>query len=161
MSSGNIDYLGPNFWQNADGQYSLDLDGNTPGAISQTFDTNIGDNYTISFYMAGNPFGGSAVKQMSVTAGAATQDYTFDVASHSDTSMGWTLNTLNFTATGTSSTVTFTSLDPANNAYGPALDNVSVADNGAGAVPEPGSLLLTLGGGAALLARRRLARRSF
>jgi hypothetical protein len=40
--------------------------------------------------------------------------------------MGWTTQTYSFTATGPSTTLSFTSLE--NSAYGPALDNVALAD---------------------------------
>jgi hypothetical protein len=56
VSAGNIDYIG-SLWQHADGSRSLDMNGSTAGAVSQTFDTNAGAQYEVRFAMAGNPAG--------------------------------------------------------------------------------------------------------
>jgi len=57
---GSIDilYIPPTGWQPSDGNYSLDLSGNNPGGVQQTFDTINGVQYTVTFDMSGNYAGG-------------------------------------------------------------------------------------------------------
>jgi choice-of-anchor C domain-containing protein len=130
VSSGTIDYIGT-YWTASDGVRSLDLSGTSPGAISQTFNTVTGHNYTVTFDMAGNPDGTPIVKTMTVDAGGTPQTYSFDTSTvsgtASHTNMGWTPKTFNFTATGPTTTLTFTSTTATS--YGPALDNVRLTDN--------------------------------
>lgn len=66
------------------------------------------------------------VKTLEVDAGGTPQIYTFDTTGHSLADMGWTQEIFQFTATGTSTTLTFTNLDLG--FFGPALDNVVVTD---------------------------------
>jgi choice-of-anchor C domain-containing protein len=127
VTSGSIDWIGP-YWQAQDGTKSLDLDGSAPGAISQTLATTIGNTYAVSFFMAGNPNGPPVVKTLTVSAtGAAPASYTFDITTHSNASMGWTLESYSFVATSASSTLTFASGDTSGDT-GPALDNVVVTE---------------------------------
>lgn len=121
--SGNVDYIG-SYWVAQEGDRSIDMTGNAAGAISQTFATTIGEDYTVTFYLAGNPAGGPAVKSLNVDAGGAPVNYSFDTTGKSLTDMGWTQETFNFTATTALTTLTFTSLTPG--FFGPALDNVAV-----------------------------------
>jgi choice-of-anchor C domain-containing protein len=129
VSTGSVDYIG-NYWQAADGARSIDLSGNTAGAIQTTIPTVAGHDYTVTFDLAGNPDGGPAVKTLKVTtnAGASSaKTYTFDTTGKSISAMGWTGKTYTFTAPSSNTTVTFASQD--NTAYGPALDNVAVTLN--------------------------------
>jgi hypothetical protein len=104
-----------------------------------------GQQYQISFWMAGNPDGSPTVKQLGVFAnGNQLGTPTFDTTGHSLGSMGWQQFTYNFTATGTGPmSISFQSQQPG--AYGPALDNISLH-----AVPEASTVLtfglLCLGG---------------
>jgi len=146
--STNLDYIGT-LWVAEDGARSLDLNGNDVGGIAQTFDTVAGHRYQVSFYLAGNPAGLPTVKTIEVAAtDNAAMDYFFDVTGHSFASMGWTQEFYHFSASGSSVTLSFTSLSTtpsgANAYYGPALDNVSVTDLGISttAVPEPTTMLL-------------------
>ena len=126
VTGNGIDWIG-SYWQAANGTYSLDLSAAAAGGIDQTFDTVAGHNYSVTFSLAGNGAGGSTVKVVQVQAtGGALTTYSFDTTGTSYSAMGWTTQTYSFTATGPSTTLSFTSLE--NSAYGPALDNVAVAD---------------------------------
>jgi hypothetical protein len=77
---------------------------------------------------------GSDQKTLQLSAGVGTNNYTFDISGHSLSSMGWVFEHFFFTADGGSDTLTFASLttgDSGNssypNAFGPALDNVSIS----------------------------------
>ena len=151
----SIDYIG-GYWQAEDGSRSVDLSGNANGSVSQTFDTLAGHSYVVNFFLAGNPDGGPAAKVAITSAdGTQLQSNIFTVTgSDSRTSMGWKPYSYDFTAATNSTTLTFASAT--GTAFGPALDNVSVAG-----VTEPATwamMLIGFGGlGAALRSRRRSA----
>jgi hypothetical protein len=129
------------------------MSGNYAGSLTTVLNTITGQDYTLSFFLAGNPDGGNSTKTLNVQAGNLNQDFYFSTVGHSEGSMGWVLETVNFVATNNPA-LTFTSLD--NNAYGAALDGVVVSSSTA--VPEPAScaLMLTgLAGVIALIRRRR------
>ena len=155
--SGSIDYKG-DYWQAGDGKRSIDLNGNSAGAISQTFDTVAGTSYIVDFLLSGNPDGSPVVKtlEVSATGNAATQ-YLFDTTGLTHGDMGWEGRTYQFIATGASTTLTFASLT-AGNFYGPALDAISVAPVSVVPVPEPATWAMMIGGLAAVgttMRRRR------
>jgi len=139
VSQGTIDYIGT-AWQASEGARSLDLQGLASGGIQQTFNTTIGETYRVTFDLAGNPFGGSAIKEMRVSAGGSSADFSFDITGKSNSNMGWLSKSWDFTANSTTTTLEFIGLG--NSDAGAALDNVSVI-----AVPEPSSMLglLSLG----------------
>lgn len=101
--TGSIDYVDGTMWQHADGVRSLDMNGSNPGGIAQTFDTITGHQYRVTFWLAANLGGGPTIKTLEVAAtGNSAQDYTFDITGHSNVSMGWTQNTYDFLASGSS-----------------------------------------------------------
>jgi choice-of-anchor C domain-containing protein len=70
-----IDYIGT-FWEAADGNRSVDLNGNAgPAGIRQTFDTLVGATYRVEFAMAGNPDGLPDMKQVLVESGAVSDSF--------------------------------------------------------------------------------------
>ncbi len=153
VTAGTIDYIG-SYWTAQDGLRSLDLAGNSPGAISQTFATVIGQTYTISYWVGRNPDGGLDPRTGFIDVGGAQTQFIYS-GSGDRTNMRWEREIFNFTATGASTMLTF-SADPqtAGQFYGPALDNVSIG------VPEPTVwALLILGFGVVGGALRRNAAR--
>jgi choice-of-anchor C domain-containing protein len=135
VTSGTIDWINT-YWNASQGGYSLDMNGNGPGTISQSFDTVAGQQYAVTFDLAGNPDDNHQAKTLAViSTGGSTETYSFDSLTNSHGNMEWMARTFFFTASGESTTLSFSGTG--NSAYGPALDNVSVT-----AVPEPASLAL-------------------
>lgn len=120
-------------WKTADGQQGVDLNGtdqdleNTrPGAVSQTFATNPGATYTVTYALAGNYTRGPAVKTGKILIdGQNIQDFSFDTTGKSAANMGWVKRQVTFVATGTSTTLAFASTT-AHTPSGPVIDDVSV-----------------------------------
>ncbi len=133
-----VDYI-CGYWQTADGQRTLDLNGNPgPGGVEQVISTISGATYLVEFYMAGNPGGGLATKTMDVSAiGNTTQSmsFSFVTTGYSVTNMGWTPCEWTFTADADATTLQF--MSTMLGSYGPTLDMVQVS-----VVPVPAAVLL-------------------
>ena len=149
VGGAGVDHIGT-YWTPAEGNGSIDMSGMDAGSLSTTLTTVAGQNYTLSFYLAGNTDGGNTVKQLNVQVGNLDQVFSFDTTGHSLTSMGWVLDSASFTATA-DTTLTFTSLEA--NPFGPALDLVTVST----VVPEPATYAFVMLGlaGIGLFRRRR------
>jgi choice-of-anchor C domain-containing protein len=142
VGGSGIDYI-KNYWQDASGNFSLDLSGTGAGSISQAFDTLAGHTYQVTFAMAGNPddmTGTEAIKMLHAKAAADVGVFQFTHAPGSNTksNMGWIDQIFTFTALANQTTLTFESKETS--AYGPALDNVRIIDTTQ--VPEPATLAL-------------------
>jgi len=126
---GNVDWYGPSCSiLPSDGLNSLDLVGDqTIGGIQQTFDTNPGQVYTISFDLNGNYGAGPAIKPLTVTIGADVHNFTFDTTGESAANFRsrYQTETISYTATGTSTTISFVS-DTTGQGFnaGAVIDNV-------------------------------------
>jgi hypothetical protein len=134
----------------------------TGGTLSQTFDTVIGDTYTVDYLLTTQQFLGSNLPFQSNTVAAFDGVTLLNsvVNSFNMAAGNWQAGTqLSFFATSTSTTLIFTDTTTVNNS-GPinwGLDAVTV--NGqSGAIPEPSTYAL-MGGSLALLAWLR--QRSF
>jgi len=145
VSGGSVDYIGT-YWTAADGSRSLDMNGLSAGTITQlvTGLTN-GQQYKVTFDLAGNTDAGPTIKTLDVTASAGSNAYAFSIAGHDRNNMGWVTESFVFTADGASDLLSFSSAvfsggtgdNPA--AFGPALDNVSIS-----ATPLPSTWLMLL-----------------
>lgn len=128
VGGNSVDLVGSSYFQAEDGNQSLDLSGSTSGSVSQTVTTAPGSDYTLTWYMAGNPNCGQPVKTMQVSwDGQVVATRTFDTSTTTATSMGWTEEQLNVQATGTSSVLEFTDATPDASQCGATLDNVSLS----------------------------------
>ena len=150
IGGNGVDWIGSH-WQASNGNRSIDLSAVSAGSLSQSIATVAGQSYAVTFDLAGNPDGGPFLKQVVVDVNAAqSRTFDFTTGATSRAAMGWIGQTYRFTATSTTSVLSFTSL--ANTPSGPALDNVAIS-----AVPEAATWAMLIAGfgmvGAA--ARRR------
>ena len=122
------------YWDAYEGAQSMDMAALSSGVISQSIPTQIGQNYTLTFALSGNPACGPtpAVKTLEVYwDGISIGFFTFDTTGHSiPGDMGWVVKTIpDLKATKTSTVIrfedeSFTTGD--NTACGAALDAVDV-----------------------------------
>jgi hypothetical protein len=124
--------------------------------------TTPGKTYKLSFSMSGNPDIGSDTRTMLVSAGAtsAPYSYSFTTPPNSRSNMNWVDDSLEFTASASSTLIKFQSASSEGNCcWGPALDNVSISGMG---VPEPTTWAMAVMGfgliGVALRRRPALAK---
>tara|TARA_R110000744_G_scaffold337042_1_gene442327 strand:- start:1529 stop:2149 length:621 start_codon:yes stop_codon:yes gene_type:complete len=130
-----VDYLG-GLIAASDGIRSIDINNTTSGGgISQSFVTQVGWTYTVTFDMAANMFGGPFEKIMNVSAGGSGEDFVFDYNAAGSTAQNpnWESHEWSFVATSTTSTLQFTGVT--GGVYGAALDNVVVTG-----IPAPSAL---------------------
>lgn len=151
----SVDLIGSYWEKTPDGSFTVDLDGNGRGGIKQTISNLAAGEYELSFYLGGNPDGGAAAKHVNVSIDGITIPYTFVDTGATHANMGYEFEDFFFTLTSpTTTTLSFASTDPATDAYGAVIGEVSLT---AVAVPEPGSTALLLAGLGLLgtVARRR------
>ena len=126
-----------------DGLLLLDLntDFGIGGGIEQEIPTTVGATYLISFYQGTWVNPGSAsesrdgVAHITASAGDASELFTYE---NQAPTIAWMAQSLSFTATGTTTLVSFTNFDnPLQNFS--LLDNVSVTQT---PIPEPNTALL-------------------
>jgi hypothetical protein len=137
-----------------DGNQWIDLAGVTSNSmtsgVTQSISTVIDDTYQITFYVGSSdapPFFFPATVDLSIDGGARTH---YSNPATPATMLDWELFTVDFTATNSSTNLTFLNGDDSSN-YETPLDNVSVD-----VVPEPSSLaILALCGFVAWAAKRR------
>ncbi|WP_329560761.1 choice-of-anchor C family protein [Kitasatospora sp. NBC_01266] len=126
VTAGTVDLIGAGFWQAAEGDQSVDLNGAGPGAVAQTFTTVPGADYTVTYALAGNPGAAPALKTGSALIdGQDFQDFSFNTTGKTSTNMGYVNRQFTFQATNSTTTIAFTSTTP-NSPAGPVLDDVRI-----------------------------------
>lgn len=169
-SSSHNDAVYTRFNTPADASEGVDsltfLSGRPMGEVFQTFDTTINNSYTVTFDVKER----QVSTQQSVNARVfngllpittSTFRSSIDLPNASalggvqvaDVSSAWTTYSFNFTATGTTSTLSLLARDSTEKQI--TLDNVTLTDNGP--VPEPASMALMAIGGMLIFARRHRA----
>lgn len=155
-----IDWVKVSVWNASQGDYSLDLNGSPSGigGVSTIIPTTEGTTYRITFDIAAYtaPGSGTNPKTMEVSASGTTTSFSLTTTHHYTTpfalplTVTWEERTMEFVATGPSTTISFKSTVPADQSA-MLLDNVAVV-----AVPEPSAALVAaLGLLAPLVIRRR------
>jgi hypothetical protein len=149
--NGSVDWIGTPWNQRtAVPGNTVDLDGVTPGGIEQTVSTIAGDSYLLSFYLTATPKGAPSSEAILASAGATQSIFNYTVPPGSRPNLTWVQDSIAFTATGDSTTLSFISLDsigPRGPGSGPILGGVSLTElsqaldprpQGITAVPEAG-----------------------
>jgi choice-of-anchor C domain-containing protein len=126
VTRGQIDYVN-NQWIAADGGRCIDLHGSPGyGGVQQTFKTEKGKKYKLTFMMAGNPDGAQGVKKLAASAAGKTQEFSFDVTGKTDKALGWKPMEWEFIATDDDTTLELYTLETTDPNCGPVIDNVKV-----------------------------------
>jgi choice-of-anchor C domain-containing protein len=136
--------------------YTVNLDGSGPGAMRETLTTKPGQYYQVIFYLSADPDGGTGTKSLTVSSGGSSQNFSYTITgANTDSNMHYLLeNSFVFQATGTSTTLSFTSDDPSGSTDGAVVGDVQVDP-----VPLPAGLLLFAPGLAGLvIGKKRLNR---
>jgi choice-of-anchor C domain-containing protein len=168
VTQGSVDWNGT-YWQApVPGQGSIDLDGyHQVGGISQVLTTTIGQTYLVTFDLSGNPDGalsspgtypGTKTLQVSASGGPYLETFYYTLGgANTRANMLYQPESFVFAATGTSTTLSFTSQDPPGSTFGPVIGNVgpSTGNVSAPAIPLPPALLFFAPGLAAFVGIRR------
>jgi hypothetical protein len=142
---------GVSFFNAQEGSNSLDLTGagqtGMTSGVEQRITTNPGQSYTISFFVGravssnGSAFySDPAVADLRIDNGARLSFTNANVAPVGQVS--WQQFSYEFTATGSSTLITFLNGTNSNNVNHVGLDNVSVTTTATATAPEPGTLAL-------------------
>ena len=134
IPSGSVQIIGNSYWPAVEGAQSLDLDGEAPdlpGVISQTISTIPGQLYDVDFQYSANKQA-TVAPSMDVKAGdQVIGSFSHDVVGKDDPSlaeMQWLHpdGPATFTATGSTTVLSFVSTTDPPNPWGIALDDVTV-----------------------------------
>ena len=128
VDSGDVELNGTGVQSSPLGGRSIDLNGTTTGAISQSLSTVAGRQYQVIFALSGNFAGGDATKDLRVSASGQSQDFSISQPTGwSASNMLWSNRSMQFTADSASTTLNFASLDGAN-AFGANIADVRVIE---------------------------------
>ena len=167
VTSGSVIWANEFFWVPpvfASNYATVDLDGNSPGSIQQSFSTVPGQSYTVTFALSGVPGNGLGTNSLNASAGSIIDmpfSYTLTSANRYS-NMLYAPESFTFQATGPTTTLTFASTDPSSSAwYGPVVGDVNVDSTPALSVPEPSDMLFLVPGLVGLVSvRRRLKKQA-
>lgn len=134
----------------------LHLDGGQGqhGSLSQSFSTEIGREYVLTFYLAGPGREYGLPDPRRVIVDVAGQTFEFQAQASSHLALEWFRQSATFVAVGTETTLTFRSATDSTTFWGPVIDSVSVVPS---EIPEPSSVMV-VAGLIALLGVKRLHR---
>ena len=160
LVGGSVDWIN-GYWQANSGTHSVDMNGTTPGGtLQQSISTVLGQAYQLTFYLSANPDQLDAhpdSRALVASAGSTNGIFTykFDSPPNDHDHMNWAQYSLFFTATGSTTVLSFASAAPQNCCYGPALDDVAVV-----AIPEASTWAMMILGfaGVGFLSYRRKSR---
>jgi choice-of-anchor C domain-containing protein len=125
VTNGSVDLIQTKLYQAAEGEQSLDLNGEEPGTVQQNLSTLPLLSYKVSFSLAGDPNTQREVAGQVLANGTVIKDFAFDTTGKSYDNMGWTTVTATFQATGTSTPLAFRGTTPTG-AAGAMIDNVRI-----------------------------------
>ncbi|MEC8320951.1 MAG: right-handed parallel beta-helix repeat-containing protein, partial [Planctomycetota bacterium] len=114
----------PETWRAPDGQYSIDLDGENPGAIATTIETIPGESYELTFKLTGNCDPNQVERRVAVTVGTETREFVHRCEFDGDES--WSIRRWIFDPTDHNTTIVFASLSPGGSRNGAVIDDVVV-----------------------------------
>jgi choice-of-anchor C domain-containing protein len=136
VTQGNVDLIGANFWQSADGRQSLDLEGSESGTVEQPLALRIGGCYTVAFALAGNPDGAPTIKrgwakvvQHTLSHPTVQKNFIFNTSGKTRTNMGYVPQRFRFRALAPSATLSVSSTT--GGGYGPVVDAITVTPSAA------------------------------
>ena len=135
--SGVDRYRLSDYTSNASTNYIVDLNALSPGFISQSFSTVIGQTYTVKFNLSANLAGGQRLRPMNVSvinlannSVVSSQDYTFDtnglVYNGTMEAQGWQEKSFTFVSPATALSIKLSSTCSDCGAFGPVVDNVTI-----------------------------------
>ena len=134
----NVDrYRLSDYTTNASTNYIVDLNATSPGFISQSFNTFVGQTYTVKFNLSANLAGGPRLRPMNVSvinlannSTVSSQDYTFDtnglVYDGTMAAQGWQEKSFTFVSPATSLSIKLSSTCSTCGVAGPIVDNVTI-----------------------------------
>ena len=137
-TSSNVDrYRLSDYTTNASTNYIVDLNALSPGFISQSFSTVVGQTYTVKFNLSANLAGGQRLRPMNVSvinlannSTVSSQDYTFDtnglVYDGTMAAQGWQEKSFTFVSPATALSIKLSSTCSTCTAFGPVVDNVTI-----------------------------------
>ncbi|MCB1759934.1 MAG: DUF4347 domain-containing protein, partial [Gammaproteobacteria bacterium] len=139
VTSGSIDLFATTDYETPLGGRAVNLDGGSPGSITQTITTQVDRQYQVIFRLAGDFSGGESVKDLRVSASGTSEDFSIDQTS------GWSWGdvgtfeerSFTFTADGSSTDLSFASLEGATSQYGPYIADIQVIE-----IPQAVSAIL-------------------
>jgi choice-of-anchor C domain-containing protein len=130
ITRGQVDLVGDH-WPAAHGSKSFDLHGSPGrGGIKQTFKTQPGGAYVVTFALGASPDGGPPkTKRLGVAAAGRSAEFTADATGKTRAGVGWRRQAWRFVAEERETTLEFYTLTGGDESCGPALDDVRVTED--------------------------------
>jgi choice-of-anchor C domain-containing protein len=131
VDSGTVDLVEEETWDAFRGQQAIDLNGDSPGSISQEIDTEAGDDYLLRFQLAGNP-GCTETNKVKVLDvhwdGELVATFYYDTTGQTTGNIDWQRRVLELSGDQEDTELRFSSDNSGN--CGPMLDGVSLRVTG-------------------------------